>query len=497
MGQGPGQSRYAAQMWGSGATIIGFILVGLLPASLKSSPAKNPANSPLARPDIVFVQTRAFVPGPLAQRFPQGSRIVRLNSANNTGDLLPLTSEFFSAADPQVSFDATKILFSAEKSKGDRWQLWEMNLDGSQKRQITQCSENCLRGAYLPANEIAFTAEPAATNQTFSQLAVVNTDGSNFHIITFGTAPFQLETVLRDGRIVASAPWPLRDSPDATTRILYTLRPDGTALESFRCFHNDQAILTDVEELQDGSLVFIRQAILGRNPGGALVLVKQGALRAAPLAPLQAIYQSPRQFSDHELIVSRPTLAATNVPGRSDLYLLNLSTGALGPLIYRDSTLSSTQPVPVLPRPVPKHYWNTLNPESATGSFISLDSYSSADAANGRISTPISRVRVFALTTRDGSERDLGEAPVESDGSFFVKVPANAPIRFVLLDANGHTIREERSWVWARPGEQRGCTGCHGDKAVSPDNHWPLTLRRFDTPTPLGETEHAFTSPAK
>ena len=80
----------------------------------------------------------------------------------------------------------------------------------------------------------------------------------------------------------------------------------------------------------------------------------------------------------------------------------------------------------------------------------------------------------------------LGEAPVEADGSFYLQVPANQPVRFVLLDERGGTIREERSWVWTRPGEQRGCTGCHGDKALAPENRWPLALRRKEPPAMLG-----------
>ncbi len=484
-------------MWGGIATFVSLVLVGLAPALSQTNSAKPIATSSSVPPDIVFVQTPKFIRGPLAQRFPRGSRIVRLNSSANSGTVFPVTDEFFAAADPQIRFDAGKILFSAQKRKDDHWQLWEMDLDGSHQRQITHCDRNCLRGAYLPADEIVLTVESAGIKQISSHLAVVSTDGSNFHAITFGPAPFQLETVLRDGRLVASAPWPLYDSPADSPRLLYTLRPDGTALESFRCDHTGKAIQTDAEELQDGSLVFVRQAILGHDPSGALVQVQQGALHAMTLTPKKAMYQSPRQISENELIVARSTLTPTNIPGRSDLYFMNLATGLLGPLIYRDAKLSSIQPVPVLSRAVPKHYWNTLNPESATANFISLNSYSSADAANGRIATPISRVRVLALDGSDGAERNLGEAPVESDGSFFVKVPANAPVRFVLLDANGHPIREERGWIWARPGEQRGCTGCHGDKTVAPDNHWPLTLRRFDTPTALGDFEHASTSRAK
>ena len=79
----------------------------------------------------------------------------------------------------------------------------------------------------------------------------------------------------------------------------------------------------------------------------------------------------------------------------------------------------------------------------------------------------------------------LGEAPVEADGSFYVQIPANRAVRFVMLDERGRVVREEQSWIWTRPGEQRGCTGCHGDKALAPENRWPMVLRKQDPPTRL------------
>jgi hypothetical protein len=84
---------------------------------------------------------------------------------------------------------------------------------------------------------------------------------------------------------------------------------------------------------------------------------------------------------------------------------------------------------------------------------------------------------------------------VEKDGSFYVAVPANLPVRFQLLDAGGETIHEQRGWVWARPGEERGCAGCHESKALTPENRWPLALKRFDTPTPLGVKDDATSKP--
>lgn len=491
-GQNLRQSRGAFPIWGLAGAAISFLIVGHLAASPHTLPTEQKSLSPSPRPDIVFVETPALTSGPLAQRFPKGSRIVRLELRTAKSAPVPLTDGFFAAADPQINFEATEVLFSGQKNQGERWQVWEMGLNGSNKRQLTHCTEDCLRATYLPANEIAFTVEEVKGNDLRSYLAVVKMDGSEFHRITFGAAAFQLETVLRDGRIVASAPWPLVDARATNgARLLYTLRPDGTALESFRCEHSGAMIETEGAELEDGSLVFIQKARTGSPVGGELVQIRQGAPSATALGTRLAVYQSPQQLSEQELLVAKASPAAANSAKTFDLYTLNLKTGTLGERLFTDRELSSIEAVPVVPRAVPKHYWSTLNSDSVTGYFISLNSYLSADAPRGHLSTPIARVRVLAPSPEGGKERNLGEAPVESDGSFYVRVPANQPVRFVLLDAKGQTIREERSWVWTRPGEERGCTGCHGDKAVAPDNHWPLTLRRFDTPTPLGETEHA------
>jgi hypothetical protein len=78
-----------------------------------------------------------------------------------------------------------------------------------------------------------------------------------------------------------------------------------------------------------------------------------------------------------------------------------------------------------------------------------------------------------------------GAAPVESDGSFFVKTPADTPIRFALLDAKGAVLRQEHGWFWIRRGEQRICVGCHTGPERSSENRVPAVLLRSTTPTDL------------
>lgn len=464
-------------------------------------------------PDILFVQAPVTSAAPLTDRFPQGSSIVLLPAKQPSAAPINLTSNFFAAADPEVSFDATKILFSAKKSARDPWQIWEMNLDGSNKRQVTQCPHDCQRAAYLPADEIVLTYSESPDADTSTNLAVVKLNGENFHPITFGRANFWLETVLRDGRVLASASSPLSAGPtNENSRALYTLRPDGAALDSLRCDHDRPATRGEAAELTDGTIIFVaslvasaatRHSTISNPPAHpALAEIRPASLGEAPVKAPPGLYQFPAQLSPDTLIVSyrQPSAKDAAVP-QSALYTFNRKTNSLGPRIYADPHFTSVQAVPVLTRPSPKKFWSILNLDSKTGSFISLNSASSADEPSGHIAAAIARVRVFALDESSGrSEHALGEAPVEKDGSFFVEVPANQPVRFELLDAKGQVLRAEHGYIWARPGEQRGCAGCHSSKAVVPENRWPLTLKRFDTPTALagqGSTQERASASAK
>jgi hypothetical protein len=80
----------------------------------------------------------------------------------------------------------------------------------------------------------------------------------------------------------------------------------------------------------------------------------------------------------------------------------------------------------------------------------------------------------------------LGVAPVEADGSFFLQLPSERPLRFELLDGAGKTLRASKAWYWMRKGEQRVCVGCHAGPERAPDNVVPEALRRTQTPVRLG-----------
>jgi hypothetical protein len=72
----------------------------------------------------------------------------------------------------------------------------------------------------------------------------------------------------------------------------------------------------------------------------------------------------------------------------------------------------------------------------------------------------------------------MGTAPVEDDGSFFVRVPADTPLRMQLLNGEGKTLRTMRRWIWVRRGTSRGCIGCHENKELAPENRVPAAILR-------------------
>ncbi len=125
------------------------------------------------------------------------------------------------------------------------------------------------------------------------------------------------------------------------------------------------------------------------------------------------------------------------------------------------------------------HDWNYAN-------LLALSSYTSKYRfADGSINT----VRLY---TRDalGGMRLLGSAPVEKDGSFYLRTPADQPLKIELLDANGKALKKEAGWFWLRKGEQRICVGCHAGSETAPENAVPMVLQRSTVPADMTGTRN-------
>jgi hypothetical protein len=137
-------------------------------------------------------------------------------------------------------------------------------------------------------------------------------------------------------------------------------------------------------------------------------------------------------------------------------------------------------PVVVAPRARPNrhpsglHDWNYAN-------MVALDARQSRE---GDLKVAPAQVRLESMDS-EGHAVTMGTAPVETDGSFYIRTPADKPIRFALLDAKGAVVREEHGWFWIRRGEQRYCVGCHAGPERSSENHVPAVLLRTTAPVDL------------
>jgi len=170
----------------------------------------------------------------------------------------------------------------------------------------------------------------------------------------------------------------------------------------------------------------------------------------------------------------------------TDVFLFQ---GAFGPpgghdshkLIYDDPAFHDVFPAIVQARSEPAGRSSVVKADEEAGEIYCLDAYRfdldrDPDSGDRRIA----RVRIFqgSIDPNDGQgEHVLGEVPVELDGSFFVRVPAQTPLRMQTLNEAGDVLRDMKSWMWVMPDEHRGCIGCHEDRRLTPPNRNVHALR--------------------
>ncbi len=89
-----------------------------------------------------------------------GGHVVSLSAGGVVKDL---TAGFASAADADVSWDGKRILFAGRKTAADRWQVYEMNADGTGVRQIVSVPFDCRQPVYQ--SEIFYLDDPGPVPQ--------------------------------------------------------------------------------------------------------------------------------------------------------------------------------------------------------------------------------------------------------------------------------------------------------------------------------------------
>ena len=386
------------------------------------------------------------------ERFSRGAQLLIVKN----GKAEPLVEGFAASADADVSFDAKKVLFAGKKSTNDPWAIWELTLADQSVRKVIGGGADAIRPLYLPDDRLVYAERTA---QGF-QLATAQLNGADALQLTHINANAIPSDVLADGRILFESTYPLGDGK---TPELYLVYSDGSGVESYRCDHGSAR--WGGRQVASGDVVFTHGAGLARftSPLAA----------ETDLAVPKAEYQgNVVELASGQWLVS----ARSGGEMHASLKLWKPGAQQLQPFAAQQGE-DLIEPVLLRERARPHRHPSALH-DWPYGNLLALDARESRE---GDLKVSPATVRVETLDA-NGSAVALGTAPVEPDGSFFVKTPGDQPIRFALLDEKGTVLRQEHGWFWVRKGEQRICVGCHTGPERAAENRVPAVLLRSTTP---------------
>ena len=371
----------------------------------------------------------------------------------------PLVPQFAYSADPAVSFDGERILFAGKQHPGDPWQIWQVSRTGGDLRRITSGAEDCIRPLYLPDDRVVYARKVAGR----FAIEVMNLSGGNPLALTYGPANALPTAILRDGRILFEAGYPLGTG---STPEIYTVYSDGSGVESYRCDHGNA-----------------RRAGTQTGSGDIVFASTKGLARFTSARAQEIPVAAPAGEYDGGIVEtsSGSWLMPWRASGGARFELKSWAAGS--PALKTELATSEfhlLEPALLAPHAVPNRHPSGLH-DWPNANLLCLNAYTSKYSfAPGSIHS----VQVY---TRDavGNSKLLGTAPVERDGSFFVQVPTEQPLQIALLDATGKTLKREAGYFWMRRGEQRGCVGCHAGPETSPENAVPMILLKSTTPTDM------------
>jgi mono/diheme cytochrome c family protein len=414
-------------------------------------------------------------------------------------------------SDPELSWDATRLLFCFKGQPEGSTNIYAIGVDGTGLRQLTDAAVSCDRykgrcggqhdvaPAYLPDGRIVFlSTRPSGlvpcNNTGVAIMHVMNADGSDIHPISANNVNEFDPAVLPDGRILYGR-WEYIDKNALTIQSLWTSRPDGT--EETALFANNmvfpEAIL-DARPMGDSRTIVGTFAKHNSTPRGSIALVDSQLGKNNPAAitnldhpdnPTHDQGEScePWPLSDNVLLYSgRPNGEPRNV------ICMRGRTGR-GVTILSDADIDLHSPMLVKPRPCPPVLSDTVNRLTKTGRFFLKDIYRGLPGVKrgevkwlrvieetSRVSpspgspNPYNQTFLVSAALAFSVKNYLGVVPVDETGSAYFEVPAGRAVYLQALDDEGRLVQSMRSFVQAAPGTTRSCIGCHEHKSSSPAN---------------------------
>jgi len=422
---------------------------------------------------------------------------------------------------PDLSWDAQRVLVSFKPHNEKSFHLYEINVDGTGLRQLTDGPYDDLDPIYLPGGEhIIFSTTRGHTYVRCMPptnayvLARCDADGRNVYLISRNNEPDYLPSVMHDGRVIYTR-WEYTDKPLWRAQGLWTVNPDGTQVSTF---WGNQSVWPDLVKdarsipgsrrvMFTGSAhhdwfagsVGILDPDRGFNfPDGLTKVTAELPWPESGNGPVDPV-ESPRYHSSGQYeayyssypLGEQDFLVSASRQGKFVLYLMDVDGNR--ELIY-EGVHNVLHALPLRPRPQPpviadRVQWpgrrERLRPKP--GVIYSSNVYQGApDELQGKArflrvlniehktytywhKRPyISTGPVVSMVQSEGVKRVLGTVPIEADGSVAFYAPAGLPLHFQLLDGDHRALQTMRSFTGVMPGERRGCLGCHELHSTTP-----------------------------
>jgi hypothetical protein len=428
--------------------------------------------------DHYYVNFGNWCGNPGKWEYGRGGRLCKWNV--NTGrTTLLIDDPSGGVRDPQLHYAGKKILLSYRPGRTHRYHLYEINVDGSGLRQLTDGDYDDIEPTYLPDGRIMFCSTRCnrIVNCNLVQVALLFTcdaDGGNIRQVSPNNETENTPWPLADGRVMYTR-WEYVERGIGGYKGLWTTNPDGTSQMPLFGNVHPMATLLDAKPIPGTSqIVVVHSGHMNYEHHGPISVIdlKTGPdnKKAERRITKGGMYRDPYPLgSDGFLVAEDSKLMLMNYQGQTET-LLELSDED------RKAGLWIHEPRPLQARPRESLIPDRSDPRQSTGTLVL------ADILHGRnmrgvepgeikellvletLPKPVNfsgRADPYCFNHSFALERVLGTVPVEADGSAHMELPASRALLFVALDKHGKAVRRMQSFLTVQPGETTGCVGCH------------------------------------
>jgi len=452
-------------------------------------------------------------PGPV---YRPGRNLFVLRPASPDGQVTPLT-QFADGyvADCELSWDGTEVIFSRRGQDDPWWHVWRIHVDGSGLERLTDGPHHDVGPAYLPGGRIVFSSTRSGIRDEYhgyqcNALYVMNSDGTGIEQIATNAGRDNEPTVLADGRI-AFCRLEMFYARIKTELTLHAVHADGSQdvvlygpeRRSF-WHHLDYGPRSRIGRVEN-PLTFgvLRMTQPQAMPDGRQIVVatQAGLALVGPLRDRETIitpenettaYTTPFPLPDGRVLCAATPKEFDHDKIDLGLYLLDPATRSLE-LLYNDPATADFEARPVLARLAPRKQPTLIDADAYSGRFVCASVFTTQEkeaAERGRLVRVVEGMPAVGRHSTHTNlwpvwknhhglfARVLGTAPLATDGSFCVEVPADRLVHFQVLDSDRRVVGNQLTWIYPRAGETRSCVGCHENPHTAPVATRPLALAR-------------------